>query len=283
MSETVKWRGTPGVGDFMMALNVCHNYAFKNKKKIVLEMHWEHEEDYLHHPKDPETIIQRMEWIHTKYHRQDDVTITHVYNSDLFESGAFNNKPDKDRFYFGSGAYKDNDAPPNHWIFKKEEFVPKKKKIVIWTPTYNKEPPRSWKRFLTNDDWYGIIKMLLWEGWILQELTYRTPIEEAYRHIQESDFIVSYDGMWHYISRNFSKPMFVPSWEGITAYHTPQAVRRPRIDIKKFPDFTEAQKVGRQEVMDFFKTGGEDFTPSMNEMKSKSNRYLKRIKRYHED
>jgi hypothetical protein len=282
MLETVKWRGTPGVGDFMMALNVCHNYAFVNKKKIVLEMHWEHDENYLHHPKDPETIIQRMEWIHTKYHRQDDVTITHVYNSDLFESGAFNNRQDKDRFYFDSGAYS-GDAPPSDWIFKKEELVPKKKKIVIWTPTYNKEPPRSWKRFLTNDDWYGIIKLLSWEGWILVELNYRTPIKEAYKQIQECDFVVCYDGMWHYISRNFSKPMFIPSWEGITRYHTPQAVKRPNINIKNFPDFTEAQKVGRQEVKDFFKTGGEDFTPSMNEMKSKANRYLKRISEYYED
>jgi hypothetical protein len=282
MLETVKWRGTPGVGDFMMALNVCHNYAFVNKKKIVLEMHWEHDENYLHHPKDPETIIQRMEWIHTKYHRQDDVTITHVYNSDLFESGAFNNRQDKDRFYFDSGAYS-GDAPPSDWIFKKEELVPKKKKIVMWTPTYNKEPPRSWKRFLTNDDWYGIIKLLSWEGWILVELNYRTPIKEAYKQIQECDFVVCYDGMWHYISRNFSKPMFIPSWEGITRYHTPQAVKRPNINIKNFPDFTEAQKVGRQEVKDFFKTGGEDFTPSMNEMKSKANRYLKRISEYYED
>jgi hypothetical protein len=282
MLETVKWRGTPGVGDFMMALNVCHNYAFVNKKKIVLEMHWEHDENYLHHPKDPETIIQRMEWIHTKYHRQDDVTITHVYNSDLFESGAFNNRQDKDRFYFDSGAYS-GDTPPSDWIFKKEELVPKKKKIVIWTPTYNKEPPRSWKRFLTNDDWYGIIKLLSWEGWILVELNYRTPIKEAYKQIQECDFVVCYDGMWHYISRNFSKPMFIPSWEGITRYHTPQAVKRPNINIKNFPDFTEAQKVGRQEVKDFFKTGGEDFTPSMNEMKSKANRYLKRISEYYED
>ena len=282
MTELVKWRGTPGVGDFMMALNVCHNYAFVNKKKVSLEMHWRHDETYLHHPRDPETIIERMEWIHSKYHRQDDVEVSHVYNSNLFQ---FNHEAEKDRYYFESNAYKPTGGPPNNWIFKPEEFVSKTKKIVMWTPTYNKEPPRNWKRFLTNDDWYDIIKILRWEGWILQELTYRTPIAEAYRHIQESDFIVCYDGMWHYIARNFGKPMFIPSWEGVTKYHTPHAVTRPNINIKDYNDNLElAQRIGRQEVKDFFSDGGNNFVPNMNKMKNKAKSYLEMLKsKYHED
>jgi hypothetical protein len=31
--------------------------------------------------------------------------------------------------------------------------------------------------------------------------------------------------MWHYIARNFCKPMVVVSPEGITTYHTPQALK----------------------------------------------------------
>ena len=283
--EKVRWRGTPGVGDFMMALNVCHNYAFANKKRINLEMHWEHDEDYLHHPNDPETIVDRMTWIHNKYHRQDDVVVTHVYNSDLFEGGAFNNKADKDRYYFDSDAFTPTGAPPNDWIFKPEELVSKRKKIVLWTPTYNKEPPRSWKRFLTNDDWYDIIKLLSWEGWILVELNYRTPIKDAYKQIQECDFVVCYDGMWHYIARNFGKPMFIPSWEGITTYNTPQAITRPDINIKDYShDYSLAKKIGRQEVKDFFKTGNEDFKPNLDKMKSKANEYIRMLKsRYYEN
>ena len=30
-------------------------------------MHWEHDEDFLYHPDDPETIIDRMNFIHPKY------------------------------------------------------------------------------------------------------------------------------------------------------------------------------------------------------------------------
>ena len=265
--ETVKWRGTWGVGDFMQALNVCHNYSFENKTKVNLEMHWEHGEDYLHHPDDPETIIQRMEWLHGQYHRQDDVTVTHVYNSDLFPHGNVNPDRNKKRWYFDSGAYSDDKLPSNDWIFKPEVFTPKKKKIVIWTPHYNSEQPRAWKRFLTNDDWSDIISLLRWEGWILVELTYRTPVRDAFKQIQECDFIFCYDGMWHYIARNFGKPMFIPSWEGITGYNTPQAVTRP----------------SKNSVFDFIKDGNKEFEPNLTWMKAKSQNYIDMLKeKYHE-
>jgi len=260
--EKVRWRGTWGVGDAMCALNACHNYSFENKKRVNLEMHWEHGEDFLHHPDDPETIIQRMEWLHKQYHRQDDVLLTHVYESDLFEHGNVNPNKQKARFYFDSEAYDPTGTVKNDWIFKPEVFVPKQKKIVIWTPTYNSEPPRRWKRFLTNDDWYDIIKLLTWEGWILVELTYRTPVKDAFKQIQEADFVVCYDGMWHYIVRNFGKPLFIPSWEGITSYNTPQVIRKPN----------------RHQTMEFFADGGEGFTPNLTEMKVKAKEYIDLLK-----
>ena len=263
--EKIRWRGTWGVGDFMQALNACHNYSFKNKNKVNLEMHWEHDEDYLHHPDDPETIIQRMEWIHSQYHRQDDVTITHVYNSDLFPHGNVNPNKNKHRFYFDSDAYEPSGLPPNDWIFKPSTFTDTIKKVVYWTPIHNSEPPRKWKRFLTNDEWYGIIRLLSGEGWIPVELTYRTPIEEAFKQIQEADMIVCYDGMWHFIARNFGKPMFIPSWEGITDYNTPNATRR----------------ISQNKTMDFFNN---NLPKNINDMRSKAFRYERMIKsKYHED
>ena len=264
--EKVRWRGTWGVGDFQHALNVCHQYCFDYRIKVNLEMHWQHAKDYLHHPKDPETIVERMEWLHTKYHRQEDVTVTHVFNSDLFEAGNVNPNREKARFYFDSDKYHPTSAPPNDWIFKEEEFVPKKRKIVIWTPHYNSEPPRGWKKFLTNDDWHDIIKLLTWEGWILVELTYRTPIKDAYKQIQECDFIFSYDGMWHYIAKNFGKPIFIPSWEPITHYNTPQAVT----------------KHSRERVFEFISDGAEGFEPGLTEMKNKAYEYIGMLKeKYH--
>ena len=264
--EKVRWRGTWGVGDAMLALNVCHRYCYDNNTKVNLEMHWEHGEDYLHSPEDPETIIERMEWIHTQYHRQDDVTLTHVYNSDLFDKGNVNPQKAKDRFYFDSNAYKPTGAPRNDWVFKKNLYRnhEKNKRIVLWTPHYNTEQPRLWKRFLTKDDWSVIISLLRREGWILTELTYRTPIRDAFNQIQRADYVVCYDGMWHYMAKNFSTPIFVPSWEGITSYACPQVACRPN----------------RKHVLEFFETF---FDEGRHHMDKKADKYLRRLGKLYEE
>lgn len=244
--ELVTWRGTPGVGDFMWALNCAHNYAHYNNIKVNLEFHWEHEEDYLHHFEDPETIIERLEYIHNFYHRKDDVKVTHVfaqktrysdwkYSDDVVptEDGrvriAAINRGAKARFWFQSGVYTDKVGgliPNANWIFRKDAFREvDNRKVVVWTPTFNAEIPRTWKRMLTEEQWDDIIRSLVGAGLHVVELTYRTPVREAMYHIATCRQIVCYDGMWHYIARNFCKPMVVVSPEGVTKYHTPQCIR----------------------------------------------------------
>ena len=243
--EKVTWRGTPGVGDFMWALNCVHLHAFQTKTKVNLEMHWEHGEDHLHHFEDPETIIQRMHYIHNFYHRQDDVVISHVFNSDgRYSDWSFREDivPDddgqvrikasdqpKNRFHFESGRYLDtpgHSAPKNDWLFREDAFQnTDKNSIVIWRPTFNAEIPRTWKRILTNQQWDDIIKKLRRQRVNITELTYRTPIREAMYHIARCRLVLCYDGMWHYIAKNFAKPLAVISSEGVTKYHTPHAIR----------------------------------------------------------
>lgn len=244
--ELITWRGTPGVGDFMWALNSAHNYAYNHNKKVNLEFQWEHDEDYLHHFEDPETIIERLDYIHNFYHRQDDVYITHVFNargrysdwkySDdlrMQENGRLRNVANakqKNRFWFQSGTYTDErggKAPDTDWIFRQDAFSDKiiPNKVVIWTPMLNAEVARTWKNFLTAEQWDDIIASMRQAGLDIIELTYRTPISEAVYHIRTCRQIVCYDGMWHYIARNFMRPMVVISNEGITSYHTPHALK----------------------------------------------------------
>ena len=244
--ELVTWRGTPGVGDFMWALNSVHNHCYNNNIKATLEFHWEHDEDYLHHFEDPETIIERLEYIHNFYHRKDDVTVKHVFGektrysdwkfSDDFvkmDDGrtriAAINRGEKNRFWFQSGTYTDEmggTTPRPNWIFRQDAFMETdQKKVVVWTPTFNAEVPRTWKRILTKEQWDDIIRSLVGAGLYVVELSYRTPVREAMYHIATCRQIVCYDGMWHYIARNFCKPMIVVSPEKITKYHTPNAVR----------------------------------------------------------
>lgn len=244
--ELITWRGTPGVGDFMWALNCAHNHCYHNNIKVNLEFHWEHDENHLHHFEDPETIVERLEYLHNFYHRKDDVTVTHVFNSDgRYTDWSYNDdlvseddgnvriaairRPNKSRFWFQSDKYSDKEGSPlpdSNWIFREDAFRDiDKNKIVIWRPTFNAEVPRTWKRRLTNDDWDDIISSLRQAGLYVVELTYRTPVSEALYHISTCRLILSYDGMWHYIARNLCRPMVVVSDEGITKYHTPNCIR----------------------------------------------------------
>ncbi len=245
MTELVTWRGTPGVGDFMWALNSVHLHSWRTKTSINLQMHWSHGENHIHHFEDPETIIERMQYMHRFYDRKEDVQISHIINSNgRYSSWKYEDDtelmPDgskrqvakhfeKTRFYFESGRYSDKEGdqvPDNDWIFREDSFLDiVSNKIVFWRPTFNAETPRTWKRQLTNNDWDVIIDKLKSHGFQMVELTYRTPIREAMWHISTCRQVICYDGMWHYVAKNFCKPLIVISEEGVTKYHTKYAVR----------------------------------------------------------
>lgn len=247
-SELVTWRGTPGVGDFMWALNSCHRYAADhNVRKINLELHWEHGPDYLHHFEDPETIIERCNYIHNFYHQQDRVEIHHIFNADgrykdwkfnddvvLEANGekriaALNAHGFKARFWFQSGHYTDDrgaTAPNNDWIFRPDAFQDyNPKRIVFWRPTWNAERPRTWKRIFTDSDWDLLIEHFTKLGFEMHELSYRTPASESMYLISTARMVICYDGIWHYVAKNFARPLAVISGEGVTKYHTPNALR----------------------------------------------------------
>jgi hypothetical protein len=235
----LKWRGTIGMGDAMMALNCAHHHAWHKGCVVNLIMHWDHDENYYHHFEDEETIIDRMQYIHKFYLHKNQVRISHVYNhrgefyydEDELASLAKNRYEFEDHYYHNTkGA-----APPNLWCFNRGHVDPYKyikmklikqkyisNKIVVWRSLENAEPPRRWKRKLTNDDWDVIIGKLRRRGLHVVELTYRTPIREAMFHLQTCRMALSYDGMWHYVARNLCIPNTVVSDEPISNYHTPR-------------------------------------------------------------
>lgn len=231
----VSWRGTWGVGDFMWALNSCHLHAWRRNCKIELEMHWEHGEDYLHHFEEEETIIERMDYIHNFYHMKDRVKVTHKFfalTDRYWGDGSRFADKQKNRFLFSDGAYCDQEngiIPDNDWFFRKDIVDNRrhynKRKVVIWRPLFNAQVPRTWKRLLPNFGWDDIITKLRRAGLHVVELTYRTPVSEAMFHINTCRQVICYDGMWHYIAKNASIPMVVISEEGITTYHTPNALK----------------------------------------------------------
>ena len=216
MVQILNWGTTPGMGDVMMGLNCGYRWAGENGLPLQINFHWFHDEKHLHHFEEEETIIERTEYIRQLY-LEEDVKINHIFNSEQ-------NKYSLPEYrYGGLDVRRHRDA--NNWSFHENTYLPvDEDKVVLWRPTFNAEVPRYWKRIITNPEWDFIIYNLQNMGYNVVELCYRTPIREATYHINTCNFIVCYDGMWHYIARNFFKPMIVASHDAITRYHTRQAI-----------------------------------------------------------
>lgn len=227
MSEVLNWGMTPGMGDVMMAMNCAHRWSYVTNTPLVLNLHWFHGKDHLHHPEDPETIIERADYILGLYLKSN-VEVNHILNSNRTDLQNREKRYD----WFQPRMHKKT----NFWRFDPSVELPvDKNKVVIWRPTFNAEEPRYWKRIIPNNDWDLLINHYREIGYDVVELCYRTPIREATYHINTCDFIICYDGMWHYIAKNFLKPMIVASFDQITRYHTRHALP---LAINKFMDWT---------------------------------------------
>ena len=228
----IKWRGTWGIGDAMMALNVAHNYSFTYDTPVKLEMHWPHDEDFILDKRDTQTIVEQQKFLHDQYYQNDRVELTHVFKTTLFDYSVpyvEDMRKDKARWYFDEIVNR-NIIKFMDWPFKD---IPKPKnsfmiednlKGVCWTPMHNSEPPKEWKRQLTEEDW-KLSKDRFKTVAELEELSYRTPVQNAFQIIKECDFIFCYEGMWHFIARNFAKPIVIQSGEKVTEQNTPQVKR----------------------------------------------------------
>lgn len=226
MAKVLNWGMTYGMGDVMMALNCAHRWSEQEAHRLQLNLHWYHDKDHLHHCEETETIIERTDYINGLYLKSN-VKINHIINSDQTEFMTGEERFD----WFKPRKHRDT----NNWSFDPSVSLPTdENKVVIWRPLYNAQVPRYWKRTIENDDWNLIIYKLKEIGYNIVELCYRTPIREATYHISTCNFIVCYDGMWHYIARNFWKPMIVSSHDAITEYHTRHCLSLAK---NKFTDY----------------------------------------------
>lgn len=224
-TNEVDWKGTIGVGDILFGLNAVHMMTHLMRKRrevpyVTMNVYWEHDQNYLHHFEDPETIIERAEYLHNFYYDKDAVRMNHIFNSTDDEIVGLRHRG----FQRLRSPLAVLDGIPS-WSFRKDVFVkPIENKVVFWRPLFNKDLPRGWKRTFTNDDWERIIHILEMKGFDLVELTYRTPVREALYHIRTCRFCIFYDGMWQYIAKNLFKPVIALGDSGIIEVHNAQGV-----------------------------------------------------------
>jgi hypothetical protein len=122
----------------------------------------------------------------------------------------------------------------NSWKFKPHimnvPVIPKK--ITIWRFKFNAVAPPAWKSTYTNKHWDQVVQSLLNQGWSVTEIDYRTPIRESLWHMQRSELLFGYDGMWHYFARMLYKRTVITGNNMIVTSHNPQALCffSPKID-----------------------------------------------------
>ena len=215
-------KGTPGIGDAMYAVNIAYNRSFIYQKKVVLIFKWYHARSFNFHMEDPETIIQKVNYL-DKFYAKDftNVIIKHEFNCTDMQlwydrHDGFHRRMIKSNKF--SIKYTD-------WHFAdwcRKEVIPKK--IVMWNQTGNANLPRPYKRPFDREAWTRAKDLMDMQGWDVVEIDYRTPIREAFWHINTCECTVSYEGMWHYVAKNFQKPMIVLTKDLITRHHTPNAM-----------------------------------------------------------
>jgi len=114
---------------------------------------------------------------------------------------------------------------PNTWLFR-EQFlnVPVHEKlVVIWRTKFISSTYPKFKDSYDSSYWDLIIPILKMKGYTVMEVTHRTPISEVFYLISRCKFVVAYNGMYHYISKNLVKPMIVLGDSSIIRTHNPQA------------------------------------------------------------
>ncbi len=207
----------------MTTLNLVHRFCYDNNCSANITFYWPSPKGFLYYFDDVETEWERIEYIKTLYFNPRLVSTSHTFNHPIRKRLKSNHLLlDNEPYPWGT---KDS-----NWRFEDSLRLPvRNNKVVIWSYLHNASRPKDWKTAIGN--WHEIPNTLDALGYDVVELTHRTPIREAVWHINTCEFIVSYDGMWHYISKNFAKPHFVTSNGWFTKIHTPQAIMLNREDM----------------------------------------------------
>lgn len=187
----VKWRTGVGYGDFVTGLGYAHTASIKYQTPVEIEFYWSHSKDYLFANNDPETIVDRCNYVYSIMRQSPMVEIKHKYNN----KAEFRFYNQLDEFNPLHGLWYSN--LPNDT---------KLKHVAIWTTEHNVDFPGLLKDPVHNR-WDEIRYFL--KDYVLEEITYRTPVSEAIDIIRRCEFGIGYDGLAHQLFKFMWKPLFV--------------------------------------------------------------------------
>lgn len=191
MTLNMKWKCGIGYGDFVSGLCAAHTYSVKSEMPVHIVFYWNHSKDFLYSPLDPEPITYRCDYIFRCMKKIDGVSIDHVFNADV-PFRTYNNLDEKNPLH-------------NKWYLGLSSNT-KPKHVALWTTEHNTYYPGIIKDPI-GKNWDLIRKKL--DGYKIEEITYRTPVNEVVDIINRCEFGIGYDGSVHQLFNFVWKPIFI--------------------------------------------------------------------------
>jgi hypothetical protein len=235
--------GADGYGDFIHYLSIATEHQKIHNKPVKLSVLWPYSNTCTHHPDDVEYGWEVMDYVNSRFKYP--VEIVHYFDSPGFVWDVEGNNVDQSymlgiiawwmiltedqlEFFMSQeglmhfksitpygveiaagepvGFDLDNQVFSRYTPIISNQVDHNIKTVVYWTGLENLNEASQWKSIQGKQSWNKLITRFKSEGYTPIELTYRTPVREAFYHISNASLIACYDGMWHRISTYMLKP-----------------------------------------------------------------------------
>lgn len=214
MTFQIEWNTGVGYGDFVTGLGYAYTSRIRYQRPVQITFHWKNSKSFLYHKSDPETIVDRCNFINSTMVQDSSVHVVHNYNSKI-----------DFRFYNQLEEFN-----PLHGLWYYSKPLGDSKTVVLWTTDGNLEFPGT-NKDPVNRDWYRVKNKLNDSGYDVVEVTYRTPVKDVVELISNCSFGVGYDGLAHQIFKFMWKPLIVfCERKELNSLLVPQAVLEDDVD-----------------------------------------------------
>lgn len=181
-----------GYGDFVSNLGYAYNASIKYQTKVNATFYWGNDLDYRYDEQDPETLIERFFKVRQDLKHLDEVNIQIVTNTVT------------DYRYINHLDFRD--PVSNLWFTNRQ--LSSENFILLWRSKFNTFFPGKEKDPIF-DKWDDLISNLKSSGYGVEEVTYRTPIDEVLDLMARCRMGIGYDGMVHQLFKHYWKPLLV--------------------------------------------------------------------------
>lgn len=181
----IEWEATYGYGDIIGGVT----HAIRHDRDLYFNWHKDrhfYPPDQKYHPDDPETIMERTEYIISKF--KCNIEIQHVHKEKW--EYRYINRVEEDKWYGTVAPTVDEPEVTDT--------------IAVWHPMDNVDLKRQ---VLSNDDWEAMFKLLKTKGENLVFLSYRDPIDHVFETIRKAKLCIGYEGIGQLIAKNYYKPL----------------------------------------------------------------------------